>query len=147
MSAPAQVDSVIPRGKAWFHAILPALAFVIGVPVAPYLLAFTGLAMAVSVIAGPRYSLFGRIFNQVIRPAFRIGKGHPEAVAPHRLAEALGAMVLIAAAILYAIGAHGAGQALTLMVVALALLNAAAGICVVCQVYPLIKRVQGKATA
>jgi hypothetical protein len=147
MSAPAQVDSVVPRAKAWFHAILPAIAFVVGVPIAPYLLAFTGLVMAVSVLAGPRYSLFGRLFNQVIRPAARIGKGRPEPVAPHRFAEALGAICLIAAAIFYFAGAHGAGQVLTLMVVALALLNAAAGICIGCQMYLLIKRAQGRATA
>jgi hypothetical protein len=147
MSAPAQVDSVVPRAKAVFHAVLPAVAFVVGVPIAPYLLAFTGLAMAISVLAGPRYSLFGRIFNQVIRPAARIGKGRPEQAAPHRFAEAVGAVCLLAAAALYWVGAHGAGQALALLVVALALLNAAAGICIGCQMYLLIKRAQGRATA
>ena len=146
MSSSGQVDSVVPRAKAVFHTILPALAFLLGLPIAPYLLAFTGLAMALSVLGGPRYSLFGRLFNQVIRPAAKIGKGNPEPVAPHRFAEALGAIVLIAAAIFYFIGAVGVGQVLTLMVVALALLNAAAGICIGCQMYLLIKRTQGRLT-
>lgn len=139
MAHPAQVDSAVPRAKAGLHFLLPAIAFLAGPPVAPYLLLFTGLVMAASVLGGPQFSLFGQIFKAV-RPTLKIGPGRMEAVAPHRFAEALGAACLIAAAVLYFVGATLAGQIFTLMVVALALLNAAAGICVGCQMYLLLKR-------
>ena len=145
MARAQQVDSKVPRAKAAFHAVIPALAFLLGWPLAPYILAFTGLAMALSVLAGPRYGLFGRLFSSMIRPAAQIGPGHPEDVAPHRFAEAVGAIMLLAAAGLYFVGAHGLAQAFTLIVVALAALNAAAGICVGCQMYLLLKRAQGRA--
>ncbi len=146
LSRTAQVDSVVPRAKAVFHFLLPGLAFLIGFPAAEYLLLFTGLAMALSVLGGPRYSLFGRLFK-VMRPVLKIGPGRIEAVAPHRFAEALGAVCLLAAAFLYFMGATLAGQVLTLIVVVLALLNAVAGICVGCQMYLLFRRFGPGATA
>lgn len=139
------VDSVVPRAKAFFHAVLPALAFLLGYPTAAYILGLTGLAMAVSVIAGSRYSLFGRTF-QAIRPALKIGPGRKESVAPHRFSEAMGAVMLLAAAFLYPMGAHGLAEALALLVMVFAALNAAAGVCVGCQMYLLFKRFQPGAT-
>lgn len=135
------VDSVVPRAKAFFHAVLPALAFLLGYPAAAYVLGFTGLAMAVSVLSGPRYSLFGRTFK-AIRPALKIGPGRKEAVAPHRFAEAMGAVMLLAAALLYPLGAHGLAEILALLVMVFAALNAAAGVCVGCHMYLLFKRFQ-----
>jgi len=146
LERPAQVDSTVPRAKAGFHFLLPGVAFLLGPPAAQYILLFTGLAMAVSVLGGPRYSLFGRLFK-AMRPALKIGTGKPEAVAPHRFAEAIGAVCLLAASAFYFAGATLAGQVLALLVVVLALLNAAAGVCVGCQMYLLIKRIGGKATA
>lgn len=146
MGSPPQVDSVVPRAKAFFHFLLPAIAFVLGSPVAEYLLLATGVVMTASVLGGPRFSLFGQLFKAV-RPALKIGPGRKEAVAPHRFAEALGAICLLAASALYFAGATLAGQVLTLMVAALALLNAAAGICIGCQMYLLLKRFGRGATA
>lgn len=146
MEAPAQVDSVVPRAKAVFHAVLPAIAFLLGYPVAAYIVAFTGLVMAVSVLGGPQLSLFGRIFKAA-RPALRVGPGQRmDLLAPHRFAEALGAIMLLAAAVLYPAGAHGLAEVLILLVVVFAALNAAAGICIGCQMYVLLKRFQPGAT-
>lgn len=135
------VDSVVPRAKAFFHALLPAIAYATGYPAAAYLLGLTGLAMAVSVLAGPRYSLFGLTFKAV-RPALKIGPGRKEAVAPHRFSEAMGAVMLLVAAVLYPLGAHGLAEILALLVMVFAALNAAAGVCVGCQMYLLFKRFQ-----
>lgn len=141
MGTGGQVDSVVPRAKAFFHALLPAIAYLSGYPVAAYILAFTGLAMAVSVLAGPRYSLFGQAFN-AIRPALKIGPGRKEAVAPHRFSEAMGAVMLLGAALIYPLGAHGLAETLALLVMVFAALNAAAGVCLGCQMYLLFKRFQ-----
>ena len=146
MGRSAEVDSVVPRAKAVFHFILPGAAFLLGRPAAPWLLTATGLAMALSVLGGPRYSLFGRLFK-TLRPSLGIKPGRKEDAAPHRFAEAVGAICLLAAAALYFAGATLAGQVLTLLVVVLALLNAAAGICVGCQMYLLFKRIGRGATA
>lgn len=143
MERPAQVDFAVPRAKAAFHFLLPAVAFLVGPPAAQYILLATGLIMAASVLGGPRFSLFGQLFKAV-RPTLGIGPGKKEAVAPHRFAEALGAICLLAAAAFYFAGATLFGQILSLMVVVLALLNAAAGICVGCQMYLLFKRFSGK---
>ncbi|MEX0791143.1 MAG: DUF4395 family protein, partial [Actinomycetota bacterium] len=131
-----------PRAKAAFHFLLPAIAFLAGPPAAQYILLATGLIMAASVLGGPRFSLFGQLFKAV-RPTLGIGPGKKGAVAPHRFAEAVGAVFLLAAAAMYFAGAILAGQVLALVVVALALLNAAAGICVGCQMYLLLKRLTG----
>ncbi|MCA1840254.1 MAG: DUF4395 domain-containing protein [Actinomycetota bacterium] len=142
-----QVDSKVPRAKAVFHAMIPALAFLAGPPVATYVLAVTGLIMAASVIGGGRFSLFGIIFNKWIRPALRLGPGKLEEVAPHRFAEAVGSVFLLASSLAFGAGAKVLGESLALIVVALAILNAAAGICVGCQMYLLIKRAQSKVLA
>lgn len=150
MGAPTQVDSKVPRGKAAFHTLLPALAFLLYAaspsPVGRLLVGATGLAMAISVVGGPRLSLFGRLFNQVIRPSLRIGPGTPEEVAPHRFAEAIGAVCLLAAFGLMWV-AEAAGWAIVLLVVALAALNWLAGICVGCQLYLIGARLLGRSKA
>lgn len=148
MARPALVDSKVPRGKAAFHTILPALAFLIGGKAGPVIAGITGVLMALSVLAGPRYSVFGILFRTVVRPALKIGPGKPEEVAPHRFAEAIGAVLLILA------GAAGIAAApdviwksITLLVAALAALNWLAGICVGCQMYLLFKRATARAAA
>jgi Domain of unknown function (DUF4395) len=148
VARPALVDSKVPRGKAAFHAILPALAFLVGGKAGPVIAGATGLLMALSVVGGPRYSVFGALFRTVVRPLLKIGPGKPEEVAPHRFAEAIGAVLLIVA------GAAGLAAApaviwksISLLVAALAALNWIAGICVGCQMYLLIKRATAKAAA
>lgn len=148
MARPALVDSKVPRGKAAFHAILPALAFLVGGKAGPVIAGATGLLMAVSVVGGPRYSVFGALFRTVVRPLLRIGPGKPEEVAPHRFAEAIGAVLLIVAG---AVGLAAAPdiiwKSISLLVAALAALNWIAGICVGCQMYLLIKRATARAAA
>lgn len=145
MPAPAQVDSKVPRGKAAFHTLLPALAFVINEPAGPWIVGATGLLMAISVVAGPKFSLFGQLFNRLIRP--RIGAGVPEEAAPHRFAEALGAVFLLLAAAFFTGGLAVVGWTLALAVAALAALNWLGGICVGCQMYLLGRRISSRTKA
>lgn len=138
------VDSKIPRGKAAFHALIPAGAFLLGGPAGGIIVGLTGAAMALSVVGGPRLSLFGNLFGKVLRPVLRISPGKPEDVAPHRFAEAIGAIFLLAAAASLLAGFSTVGWGLALIVVALAALNWLAGICVGCQMYLLLQRVRGR---
>lgn len=150
MANQRQVDSKVPRGKAAFHTIIPALAFVldaaIGGPAGRLIVGATGAIMAISVVGGPRYSLFGRLFKRVIRPALNIAPGPIEAAAPHRFAEAVGAVFLLGAFGLFGIS-QAAGWTITLMVVGLAALNWLAGICVGCQMYLLGNRILARTKA
>ena len=148
MARPDQVDSYVPRGKAAFHALLPAVAFFIdqaAPPAGKVLIAFTAIAMTLSVAAGPRWSLFGKLFERVIRPAFKIPPGVRDAAAPHRFAEAVGAACLLAATAAFLLGAPAVGWALSLLVAALAALNWLAGICVGCQMYVVARRLGARA--
>ena len=146
MSTSGQVDSKVPRAKAAFHAALPALAFLLGPPAATIILGFTGLAMTLSVVGGPRFSLFGKLFG-AIRGGLKVKPGQLEEAAPHRFAEAVGAVFLLASALSYMWGLDGLGGALALIVVGLAILNAAAGICVGCQMYLLLQKTRSRVTA
>ncbi len=146
MSEIGHVDSLVPRGKAVFHAVLPAIAYLLGPPIGVAVLGITALLMAASVLAGPRYSLLGRAF-QKIRVFLKLGPGRREEAAPHRFAEAVGALFLAAAAVLHLLGSHGLADVLALIVVGLAVLNAAAGICVGCQMYLLAKKTQSRVAA
>ena len=148
MSRPDQVDSQVPRGKAAFHTVLPVAAFLIDKPFPPagkVIIALTALAMAVSVVGGPRRSLFGRLFQQVIRPAMHLRRGTIEAAAPHRFAEAVGAVFLVGATGAFLLGLSVVGWALSLIVAALAALNWLAGLCVGCQMYVLLRRLSARA--
>jgi Domain of unknown function (DUF4395) len=148
MSRPSQVDSQVPRGKAAFHTLLPVLAFLADKPFPPagkVIVGLTALAMAVSVAGGPRWSLFGRLFQQVVRPAMHIGAGTIEAAVPHRFAEMTGAIFLVAAAGAFLLRIPAVGWALSLIVAALAALNWLAGYCVGCQVYVMLRRLGARA--
>jgi hypothetical protein len=148
MSRPGQVDAQVPRGKAAFHALLLVAAFLIDQPFPPagkVIVALTALAMAVSVVGGPRWSLFGRLFQQVVRPALHLGPGTIEAAAPHRFAEMVGAIFLLAATGAFLLGLATVGWALSLLVAALAALNWLAGLCVGCQMYVLLRRMRTRA--
>jgi len=148
MSQPSQVDSMVPRGKAAFHTVLLVAAFLVDRPFPPagkVIVALTGLAMAVSVAGGPRWSLFGRLFQQVVRPAMNIGPGTLEAAEPHRFAELVGAVFLLAATGAFLLGVPVLGWALSLLVAALAALNWLAGFCVGCQMYVILRRLGARA--
>lgn len=145
MRVAGEVDARVPRAKAAFHTVIPALAFLFDVPVVAGLV---GLIMAISVVGGPRLSLFGRLYTQVIRPGFGIAEGRGESAAPHRFAEVIGAVMLLVGGSLLLVGGEGAlgvsGWSLVLIVVALAALNAITGICVGCRMYPLWLRARGR---
>jgi hypothetical protein len=147
MARPAQVDSKVPRGKAAFHTIIPALTFVF-LAAHPFaggvVLGLAGAAMGLSVAAGPKASLFGLLYARAVRPALHIGPGKPEEAAPHRFAELVGAVALLASSALLLSGLTVAGWTVALLVVALAALNWLAGICVGCQMYLAVRKLSAR---
>lgn len=147
MANAREVDSKLPRIKAAFHTFLPAIGFLVGGVAESAGIAVIGvtcLLMAISVLAGPRASLIGRA-AVALKKALSLKPGTREDAAPHRFAEAVGAVFLLASAGLLALTSFTVvGWGLSLVVVALAALNWLSGICVGCQMYLLIARLRGR---
>lgn len=102
-------------------------------------------AMALQLIVGLR---FGRkaclpcvFYFEVIQPRF--GEGEIEDSRPPRFANIMGAVILSASAVAYAIGWTLLGGILAGMVAALALLAVTTGFCTGCEIYKLLARVRG----
>jgi hypothetical protein len=74
----------------------------------------------------------------------RFGEGPLEDSRPPRVANMVGATVLTASTVAYALGWGVAGAALGLLVAALALLAAVTGFCTGCEAYKLACRLSGR---
>jgi Domain of unknown function (DUF4395) len=131
--------SVDPRGQRFAAAVTTVVLAAVLLTESWVLLAVQALVFAVGAVAGVRRSPYAVLFATLVRP--RIGPpAQPEAPEPPRFAQAVG--LLFAAVGL-------AGFALELTVLALtatglalvaALLNAAFGFCLGCEIYLLIRR-------
>jgi len=132
------IDPRGPRFGAWITtAVLAVTLLVSGRATAAGLLL---TAQAVVFGLGSRgRSPYQLVFRRVVRP--RLGPPtHQEDEAPPRFAQLVGFGFAAAGAISFLAGATTAGQVLTGFALVAALLNAAAGLCLGCEVYLLYKR-------
>ncbi len=143
-----------PRGHrfgAALSAVLLAIAFLLH---APILVALIALAVGVSAGFGTRYSILGRPWP-LVRRALRLGPPTElESEYPPRFAQALGALGLALALILFALGAQPWAWLPVAAVGALQTLLAATGYCLGCRLYflrwyvpRLFDRLVGRSTA
>src|SRR5215218_687049 len=124
------VDARAPRFNQATIGILALAAF----PVDWWpLLTILALQLVVGLTLGRRYCLPCLFYFEVVQP--RIGEGPLEDSRPPRFANMVGAAVLAAASIAHLANLHTVGWALGLLVAALALLAAATGVCVGCELY------------
>ena len=105
------------------------------------LLAILALQLYVGLRFGRRYCLPCLVYFELIQPRF--GEGPIEDSRPPRFANMVGLVVLGAASIAHLVGFEVLGWALGLLVAALALLAAATGFCVGCELYRLGARMRG----
>jgi hypothetical protein len=126
------IDSRAPRANQAVIGLLSLLAVATGWW---WLLALLALQLAVGLTFGRRFCLACVAYFELIQPRF--GEGPLEDSRPPRAANVVGLVVLGAASIAYASGAHGIGAALGLLVAALALLAAVTGFCTGCEAYKL----------
>jgi hypothetical protein len=132
------VDARAPRFVQAFVGVLSLVAFLTGWwP----LLALLASQLAIGVTLGRRWCLPCLFYFEVVQP--RVGEGPIEDARPPRFANVVGVGVLGAASVAHAVGLETLGWALGLLVAGLALLSAATGFCVGCQVYRLIARMRG----
>ena len=132
------IDSRAPRFNQAVIGSLALVAFLTGFwP----LLALLALQLAVGLTLGRRCCLPCLAYFELVQPRF--GEGPIEDSRPPRFANLVGLVVLGAASLLLALGYETVGWALGLLVAGLALLAAATGVCVGCELYRLRARVRG----
>ena len=133
------IDSRAPRFNQATIGILSVVALVTGWH---WLLALLALQLVVGLTLGRRWCLPCLTYFELVQPRF--GEGPLEDSRPPRVANMIGASVLGASTIAYALGWGAAGTALALVVAALALLAATTGFCTGCEAYKLGCRLSGR---
>ena len=138
--ATGQVDVRGPRFAAWITtAVLLAVLIVatISVPAAAILLAIQALVFAVGAVRGPRRHPYGLIFANLVAPRLS-PVTEREPVEPLRFAQFVGLIFAAVGLAGFVLGAPLIGVIATAFALAAAFLNAAFGICLGCQIYPLV---------
>ena len=130
------VDVRGPRFSAWVTAAVLAVALVLGSGV---LVAAQAAVFAIGAFAGLRYAPYGVLFRVFVAP--RLGpvrEREPEA--PLRFAQLVGFGFAFAGAAGYLLGAPVLGAVATGLALVAALLNAATGFCLGCELYLIARR-------
>ena len=135
-SSSREIDVRGPRFAAWITAAVLAVALVLGSGV---LVAVQAVVFAVGAFAGLRYAPYGAFFRLVVAP--RLGpvrEREPEA--PPRFAQLVGLLFAVVGAGGYLLGAPVVGAVATGFALVAALLNAATGFCLGCELYLIARR-------
>jgi hypothetical protein len=130
------VDVRGPRFAAWVTGAVLALGLLLG---SGELVAVQAAVFAVGAFAGLRYAPYGLLFRLFVAP--RLGpvrEREPEA--PPRFAQLVGLLFAVVGAAGYLLGAPVLGAVATGMALVAALLNAATGFCLGCELYLLARR-------
>jgi len=139
-----QVDVRGPRFVAWITTVvLVATLIVSGVNplAAAVILGLQAVVFAVGAVAGPRRHPYGIVFANVVAP--RLGPVRErEPVAPLKFAQLVGLVFAVVGVAGFAAGASLVGVIATAAALVAAFLNAAFGICLGCQLYPLVVRLK-----
>ena len=142
-----EVDVRGPRFAAWITTAVLVMALLVSAvspPVAAVILAVQAAVFAVSALRGPRKSPYGLLFANLVAP--RLGPVIArEPVGPLKFAQFVG-LVFVAVGIAgFATGAVVLGEVATAFALAAAFLNSAFGVCLGCQLYPLVARLRPSA--
>lgn len=139
-----QVDVRGPRFAAWVTtAVLIATLLVsaVSVSAAAVILGLQTVVFAIGATGGPRRHPYGRIFATFIAPR-RGPVTEREPIAPLKFAQLIGVIFGLAGTLGFATGSVTLGLVATGFAVVAAFLNAAFGICLGCQLYPLVARLR-----
>ncbi|ANR92134.1 DUF4395 domain-containing protein [Mycobacterium avium] len=139
---PDLVDVRGPRFAAWVTTAVLVLALAVSAvspPAAAVILAGQAVVFAIGAVGGPRKHPYGRVFAAVVAP--RLGPVRErEPIPPLKFAQLVGLIFAVLGAAGFAAGASLFGLVATAAALAAAFLNAAFGICLGCQLYPLVAR-------
>jgi thiol-disulfide isomerase/thioredoxin len=135
------LDVIDARAPRFNQAVIGSLVLVAVLTGWWPLLAVLAGQLVVGLTLGRRWCLPCLAYFELVQPL--AGEGPIEDSRPPRFANAVGAFVLGAAAVVYALELLTLGRILGLLVAGLALLAAATGICAGCEVYRLLARLRG----
>lgn len=144
---PDTVDVRGPRFAAWVTTAVLVITLAVSAAsplAAAVILGVQAIIFAIGAVGGPRKHPYGRIFALVVAP--RLGPvTEREPVAPLKFAQLVGLIFALAGVVAFAAGAFLTGVIATAGALVAAFLNAAFGICLGCQLYPLVARFRGAA--
>ncbi len=135
------LDVIDARGPRFNQAVIGSLALVAFLVDWWPLLAVLAAQLVIGLALGRRWCLPCLAYFELVQPL--VGEGPTEDARPARFANAIGAVVLGAASLAHLTGFELMGWSLGLLVAGLALLAAATGICVGCELYRIGARVRG----
>jgi hypothetical protein len=143
-AAPAVVDVRGPRFAAWVSTVVIVATLIVSAFSsigAAVILALQALVFAIGAWRGPRQHPYGLIFSRLVAP--RLGPvTEKEPAPPLKFAQLVGFAFALAGVIGFAAGVPLLGLIATSFALAAAFLNAAFGICLGCQIYPLVARLR-----
>jgi hypothetical protein len=145
----AQVDVRGPQFTAWVTtAVLVATLFTAAFSsiAAAVILGIQTIVFAIGAWRGPRQHPYGLIFSRLVLP--RLGPvSEREPVPPLKFAQLVGFVFAAIGVAGFASGIQLLGLLATGFALVAAFLNAAFGICLGCQIYPLVARVRKNSSA
>jgi hypothetical protein len=143
------VDVRGPRFAAWVTTVVivaTLIAATFSSSAAAVVLGAQAVVFAVGAWRGPRRHPYGLIFQHLVRP--RLGPvTEKEPVAPLKFAQLVGFVFALAGVAGFAAGIPLLGLIATAFALVAAFLNAAFGICLGCQIYPLVARFRKTSSA
>jgi hypothetical protein len=135
-AVPREIDVRGPRFAAWVTAAVLAVALILG---SGAVVAVQAVVFAVGAFAGLRYAPYGVLFRVLVAP--RLGPARErEPETPLRFAQLVGLGFAAAGAVGYLLGAPVLGAVATGFALVAALLNAATGFCLGCELYLIARR-------
>lgn len=139
-----QVDVRGPRFVAWITTAVLVITLVVSAvsPItAAALLGIQAVVFAIGAWRGPRLHPYGLVFATLVAP--RLGPvTEREPVPPLKFAQLVGLVFAVVGALGFATGLTLLGVIATAFALFAAFLNAAFGICLGCQIYPLVARLR-----
>lgn len=136
MTPARRIDVRGPRFGAWVTTVVLAVVLLTG---SGWLLAVQAVVFAVGAFAGLRYAPYGLLFRTLVAP--RLGPTtETEDEAPPRFAQLVGFGFALVGTIGYLAGAPLLGAVATGLALVAALLNAAVGFCLGCELYLIVRR-------
>lgn len=138
ISSESPVDPRGPRFAAWVTSVVLALVLLSG---SGWLLAIQTVIFAAGAFAGLRFSPYALAYRYWVQPRLQPTVDR-EDTPPLRFAQAVGFAFAVIGLIGYATGVTTLGVVATALALIAALLNAAFGFCLGCQLYLLLRRLQ-----
>ena len=137
LETPRQLDQVDVRGPRFAAWVTTAVLAVVLLTGSWLLLAGQAAVFAIGAAFGPRRSPYGWLYAHLVAPR-RSAATEREPVAPLRFAQAVGFGFALIGTVGFILGAPVLGVLATAAALIAALLNAAFGLCLGCQLYPLV---------